>query len=68
MTLWLTPDWSRPQTWLGALARYVARAPGDGSACLCLDLAGADARLATELVAVACETLAPSRGTADVLL
>jgi hypothetical protein len=68
LTLRLAPDWPRPETWLGALARYLAHAPADGSTCLCLDVAGAAAGLASELVAVACETLAPSRATADVLL
>jgi hypothetical protein len=68
LRLWLAPDWTRPQTWLGALARYVAGAPDDGSTCLCLDIGGADATLAKDLVAVACETLAPSGAFAELLI
>jgi hypothetical protein len=66
--LWLAPDWMRPQTWLGALARYIAHAPVDGSTCLCLEIGAADPTLATDLVAIACETLAPAGEYAHVLL
>jgi hypothetical protein len=66
--LWLAPDWTRPETWLGAFARYVAHAPADGSTCLCVDISGADATLARDLTAIACETLAPGRECTDVLL
>jgi len=68
LRLWLAPDWMRPETWLGALARYVAHAPADGSTCLCLDITGADAELATTLTTVACERLAGGREFADVLI
>ena len=44
LRLWLSPDWTRPETWLGALARYVAHAPADGSTCLCVDVGGAGRR------------------------
>lgn len=67
LRLWLSPDWTAPQTWLGALARYVAHAPADGSTCLCLDV-GADGPLAAELAAVACEALAGERAFGEVLL
>jgi hypothetical protein len=67
LKLWLAPDWARPQTWLGALARYVAHAPADGSTCLCLG-AGDDPELAADLAAVACERLAPGGQFGDVLL
>ena len=66
--LWLAPDWTRPETWLSALARYIAHAPTDGSVCLCLEIGAADAALATDLVAIACETLADAREFAEVLL
>jgi SAM-dependent methyltransferase len=68
LRLWLAPDWRRPETWLGALARYIAHAPTGGSTCLCLDARGADLDLAAELAAVACETLAPHGDFADVLI
>ena len=68
LRLWLAPDWTRPETWLGALARYVAHAPADGSTCLCLDVCGADAALATELAGLACEALAGGREFGDVLI
>jgi SAM-dependent methyltransferase len=68
LRLWLAPDWSRPETWLGALARYLAHAPAGGSACLCLDARSADPELVAELVAVARETLAPHGDVADVLV
>ncbi len=68
LRLWLAPDWPRPETWLGALARYIAHAPGDGSTCLCLDARGADLDLAAELAAIACEALAPDGEFADVLI
>ncbi len=66
--LWLAPDWTRPETWLSALARYIAHAPTDGSVCLCLEIGAADATLATDLAAIACETLAHAREFAEVLL
>jgi SAM-dependent methyltransferase len=66
--LWLAPDWRRPETWLGALARYVAHAPAGASSCLCLDARGDDLDLVAELAAVACETLAPHGDFADVLI
>lgn len=68
LRLWLSPDWARPETWLGALARYVAHAPADGSTCLCLDAGGQDGSLAIDLAGVACETLAAEREFGDVLL
>jgi SAM-dependent methyltransferase len=68
LKLWLAPDWTRPETWLGALARYIAHAPDDGSTCLCLDVTGSEDGLATDLAAVACETLAPDGAFADVLI
>ncbi|HUR84828.1 MAG TPA: glycosyltransferase [Solirubrobacteraceae bacterium] len=68
LRLWLAPDWPRPETWLGALARFIAYAPADGSTCLCLDARGADLGLAGELAAVACEALAPAGDFADVLI
>jgi SAM-dependent methyltransferase len=68
LKLWLSPDWTRPETWLGAVARYVANAPADGSTCLCLDISGEDGALATDLAAVACETLAAESAFGDVLL
>ena len=68
LKLWLSPDWTAPETWLGALARYVAHAPADGSTCLCLDISGADGSLAAELAAVACEALAGEREFAEVLI
>ena len=68
LRLWLSPDWPRPETWLGALARYIARAPAGGSTCLCLDARGADLDLAGELAAIACESLAPDGEFADVLI
>ena len=67
LKLWLAPDWPRPETWLGVLARYVAHAPADGSTCLCLGL-GDDPDLAADLAAVACEMLAPAGEFGDVLL
>lgn len=66
--LWLAPDWRRAETWLGALARYVAHAPAGASTCLCLDARGEDLDLVAELAAVACETLAPAGDFADVLI
>lgn len=68
LRLWLSPDWTCPETWLGALARYVAHAPADGSTCLCLDVGGADGALATDLARVACEALAAASEFGDVLL
>jgi hypothetical protein len=68
LRLWLAPDWARPETWLGALARYVAHAPADGSTCLCLDAAGADTSLVVELASLACDALAPGGAFAEVLL
>jgi SAM-dependent methyltransferase len=66
--LWLAPDWRRPETWLGALARYVANADAGRSTCLCLDARGEDIALVAELAATACETLAPDGDFADVLI
>jgi hypothetical protein len=66
--LWLAPDWRRPETWLGALARYVGHADAGLSTCLCLDARGEDIALVAELAAVACETLAPEGDFADVLI
>lgn len=68
LRLWLSPDWTAPRTWLGALARYVAHAPADGSTCLCLHLNGADAALAAELAGLACEALSGGREFGDVLI
>jgi|GEM_PF-2407172 len=68
LKLCLSPDWTRPETWLGALARYVAHAPADGSTCLCLDVGGSEDGLATDLAAVACETLAHDQEFAEVLI
>jgi SAM-dependent methyltransferase len=68
LRLWLAPDWQRPETWLGALARYVAHAPARGSTCLCLDARGADLDLVAELVAIARETLVPRGDHAAVLV
>ena len=68
LRLWLTPDWTRPETWLGALSRYVAHAPALGSTCLCLEVSEAEHALAADLAAVACETLAHDRPFAPVLL
>jgi SAM-dependent methyltransferase len=68
LKLCLAPDWMAPQTWLGALARYVAHAPADGSTCLCLDVSGSEDAIATHLAALACERLAPDREFAEVLI
>jgi Glycosyltransferase like family 2 len=68
LRLWLTPDWTRPETWLGALSRYVVHAPALGSTCLCLEVGEAERALAADLAAVACETLAHDRAFAPVLL
>ena len=68
LRLWLSPDWMRPETWLGALARYIAHAPADGSVCLCLDVRGADPELVAELATVACGVLAADREFGEVLL
>ncbi|MFP5361276.1 MAG: glycosyltransferase, partial [Thermoleophilia bacterium] len=67
LKLWLSPDWGRPETWLGPLARYLAHAPADGSVCLCLH-AGPDPQLAAQLASAACEVLAAGREFGDVLL
>jgi hypothetical protein len=68
LRLWVAPDWMRPETWLGVLARYIAHGPTDGSTCLCLDIGGADPELVTALLSVACEKLAPEREFAEVLI
>ncbi|MEA2223029.1 MAG: hypothetical protein QOH83_1405 [Solirubrobacteraceae bacterium] len=68
LRLWLAPDWMRPESWLGVLARYIAHGPADGSTCLCFDIGGADPELVTALLSVACEELAPEREFAEVLL
>jgi hypothetical protein len=68
LLLWLVTDWTRPETWLGALSRYIVHAPATGSTCLCLTVGAAERTLAADLAAVACETLAPDREFAEVLL
>jgi len=68
LRLWLAPEWARPETWLGALSRYVVHAPAGGSTCLCLEVSAAERALAADLAAVACETLAHDREFAEVLL
>ncbi|MGI9098078.1 MAG: glycosyltransferase [Solirubrobacteraceae bacterium] len=68
LRLWLAPDWMRPETWLVALARFIAHAPAGDSTCLCLDARSADLDLVADLVAVARETLAPGGDFADVLI
>ena len=69
--LWLSPDWCRPETWLGALSAYVATAPHDGSTCLALD-ASASPELGADVVAAlaaeACERLAGDAPFAEVLV
>ena len=69
--LWLSPDWCRPETWLGALSAYVAAAPHDGSTCLALD-ATANPELGPDVVAAlaaeACERLAGDAPFAEVLV
>jgi hypothetical protein len=68
LRLWLQPDWRRPETWLGALARYVANAPLGAPTCLCLDARGTDLDLAAALAGHACDALAPAGDFADVLI
>jgi SAM-dependent methyltransferase len=68
LRLWLSPDWRRPETWLGALARYVAHAPLGAPTCLCLDARGADLELVAALAGHACDALAPEGDFADVLI
>lgn len=68
--LWLSPDWHRPDSWLGALSAYLHHAPADSSTCLCLDATGGDAsvELVTALVSAACDRLAGDAPFGDVLI
>lgn len=67
--LWLSPDWHRPETWLGALSAYLSHAPADGSTCLCLDATGElPVDIVAALVSGACERLAGDAPFGDVLL
>jgi glycosyltransferase involved in cell wall biosynthesis len=66
----LSPDWSRPLDWLPALSAYIAFAPANGDACLCLDARDAGQMTGTvrEIVAYACRYLAGEEDFAEVLL
>jgi SAM-dependent methyltransferase len=67
--LWLSPDWFRPETWLGALSAYLQHAPADGSTCLCLDATGEPGvEVIAALVSGACQRLAGDTPFGDVLL
>jgi len=67
--LWLSPDWHRPETWLGALSAYLSHAPADGSTCLCLDATGElPVEIVAALVSGTCERLAGEAAFGDVLI
>jgi hypothetical protein len=68
LRLWLAPDWTRPQDWLGPLSTYLRVAHPRGSTCLCLASGAADPGLVAELVGAACERLAGELPFADVLI
>jgi hypothetical protein len=66
LRLWLAPDWTRPEAWLGPLSTYLRVAHPRGSTCLCL--AAPDPDLVTPLVTTACDRLAGELPFADVLI
>jgi hypothetical protein len=68
LRLWLAPDWTRPQDWLGPLSTYLRVAHPRGSTCLCLATGGAEPGLVAALVTTACERLAGAVPFADVLI
>jgi hypothetical protein len=68
LRLWLAPDWTRPEDWLGALSTYLRAAHPRGSTCLCLATGATDPDLVAMLVTTACERLAGELPFADVLI
>jgi hypothetical protein len=68
LVLWLAPDWSRPEAWLGPLSTYLRVAHPRGSTCLCLATGEHPPDLVAQLVSTACERLAGAVPFADVLI
>jgi hypothetical protein len=68
LRLWLAPDWTRPEAWLGPLSTYLRVAHPRGSTCLCLSTGDADPDLVATLVTTAVERLAGEIPFGDVLI
>jgi hypothetical protein len=68
LRLWLAPEWSRPEDWLGPLSTYLRVAHPRGSTCLCLAIGDTEPDLVAALVTTACERLAGDVPFADVLI
>lgn len=68
LRLWLSPSWGSPETWLGALARYISDTRPEDSTCLCLDARAGNVDLVYELAAIACQRLSGEGHFGDVLI